>query len=226
MNLYLRISKLVLLLISFMIVFISIFLTKYDTWVIDLFYALTVFSLIIVIDFMFYELFSPNFIGKNHLVFCIFPLSRLNILFFEIKFYLKRWEVLIFLLTTLFYISYFYFNNNSKFLPLFLLLFLSAVQLIYFICCIFIIKNLMNIKYFRINIKNMTSIFISASIMLVIMSEKSDIVKQILYINPFSCGFLSYLISEKIGIVALITILTLSVFLGLMMKIKFREWPL
>jgi len=226
MNLYLKSSKLVLLSISFIIVLISIFLSEYDTWVTDLFYSLTVFSLIIVIDFMFYELFCPNYNGRDHLAFCIFPIYRIKVLIIEIKYYLKRWEVLIFLLSILFYISYFYFNNNFKLLPLILVLFLYIIQFIYLICFIFIIKNFQSNKNFKVNIKNFASLFISITIMLVILAERSDVALQIFYLNPFSCGFLSFLVSKENGIVALITILCLTVFLGLIIQKKFKEWPL
>ena len=226
MNFYLKSSKLVLLSISFMIVLISIFLSKYDTWVIDLFYSLTVFSLVIVIDFMFYELFCPYYNGRDHLVFCIFPIYRIKILIIEIKCYLKRWEILVFLSSILFYISYFYFNNNLKLLPLILILFLYIIQFIYLICFIFIIKNFQSNKNFRVNIKNLASLFISFTIMLVILADKSDVARQIFYLNPFSCGFLSFLVSKENGIFALITIFCLTVFLGLIVQKKFKEWPL
>ena len=226
MNLYLKCSKLILVSISVMIVLISIFLTKYDTWVIDLFYSLTVFSLIIVIDFMFYELFSPYYNERDHLAFCIFPIFRIKVLIIEIKCYLKRWEVLVFLLSILFYISYFYFNNNLKLLPLLLLLFLYIVQFIYLICFIFIIKNLQSSKNFRANIKNLASLYISITIMLVILADRSDVVRQFFYLNPFSCGFLSFLVSKENGIGASITIFCLTIFLSLIVQKKFKEWPL
>lgn len=226
MNFYLKSSKLILLSISFMIVLISIFLSKYDTWVIDLFYSLTVFSLIIVIDFIFYELFSPYYNGKDHLAFCIFPIYRIKVLIIEIKCYLKRWEVLVFLVSVLFYISYFYFNNNLKILPLLLMLFLYIIQFIYVICFIFIIKNFQSNKNFKVKIKNLGSLFISFTIMLVILAERSDVARQIFYLNPFSCGFLSFLVSKENGIIALITIFCLTIFLSLIVHKKFKEWPL
>lgn len=226
MNFYLKSSKVVMLSISIMIVLISIFLSKYDTWVIDLFYSLTIFSLIIVIDFMFYELFCPNYKVRDHLAFCIFPLYRIKVLIIEIKSYLKRWEVLLLLLSILFYISYFYLNNNLELLPLLLLLFLYTIQFIYLICFIFIIKNFQSNKNFKVNIKNLASLYISITIMLVILADRSEVVKKIFYLNPFSCGFLSFLISKQNGNVALITISCLTVFLSFIVHKKFKEWPL
>lgn len=226
MNFYLRISKIAFLSISVMIVLIALFLSKYDTWAIDLFYSLNVFSLIIVIDFMFYELYCPYINGRNHIVFCIFPIYRIQILILEIKWYLKRWEVLLFFLSILFYISYFYFNNNIKILPLLLLLSLYTIQFIYLICFIFIIKNFQSKKNLRVNIKNLTSLFISITIMLMILADRNDVIRQVFFINPFSCGFLSFLVSKETGITAIIIIFCLTVFLGLLVQKKFKEWPL
>ena len=226
MSFYSKGSKLGLLTISFIIVLISIFLSKHDKWVIDLFYSLSLFSLIIVIDFMFYELFCPYNFGRDHLVFCIFPMHRIKVLVIEIKSYLRRWEVFVLLFSILFYISYFYFNNNFKLLLIIIVLFLYIIQFFYLIIFIFIIKNFLRNKNFKVNIKNFASMFISLSIILITLAEKSEVAKQIFYLNPFSCGFLSFLVSKENGIVALITIFCLTIFMGLVVQRKFKEWPL
>ena len=62
-------SKLILSAISITIVFNAIFFTKTDTWPVDLFYYLPAFSLVVAIDFMFYELNCPNFKGINHVTY-------------------------------------------------------------------------------------------------------------------------------------------------------------
>jgi hypothetical protein len=225
MSFYSKGSKFGLLSISVIIILISIFLSKYDRWAIDLFYSLALFSLIIVIDFMFFELFCPYNYGRDHLVFCIFPMHRIRVLIIEIKSYLRRWEVFVLLFSILFYISFFYFNNNLKLFPLIIILALYIIQYIYLIVFIFIIKFFLGNTNFRVNIKNFTSIFISITIMLVILVEKSNVARQIFYLNPFSCGFLSFLVSKENGVVALITISCLTVFLGLIVQRKFQEWP-
>ena len=219
-------SKLLMLLISSGLVIVSIFLSKNDIWITDLYYSLSIFSLIIVIDFLFYELYCPAINGSEHLIFCVFPLNRLNILVLEIGNYLKRWEILLFLFSILFYISYFYFYNNSKILPLLLILFLYIVQFLYLVFSIFIIKNLLNKKYFKIKIKNLTSLYISFTVILIILSDKNDIAQLIFYLNPLSSVWLSFFVGEHLIMYAFITIIFFTLLLGLIINKKFKEWPL
>jgi hypothetical protein len=226
MTLYSKVSKIVLLPISVIIVLISIFLSKYDTWVIDLFYSLTLFSLIIIIDFLFYELYCPSSNGRNHRAFCLFPIYRIKVLIFEIKCYLRRGEILVLLMSILFYISYFYLNNNVRIIPLVVVLLLYIMQFIYLICFIFIIKNFQSNKTFRVSIKNFVSLFISISILLTILAEKSKIARQIFYLNPFSGGFLSFLMSKGLGTISIIIIFCQTIFLSFIVHKKFKEWPL
>jgi hypothetical protein len=226
MSFYAKASKAVLLLTSFVILLITIFLSKYDKWAIDLFYSLTLFSLITIIDFLFYELFSPDCYGKDHLQFCLFPIYRIRVMFYEIKNFLNRKEVSVFILSIMFYISYFYFSNNKRVLPLVLILLTFIIQYLYLVISIFIIKNLLSNKIPNIQIRNFVSLFISISIILTFLSEKSDIARQIFFLNPFTCGFLSFLLGKEYGISSIITIFCTTVLLFIIVRKKFKEWPL
>jgi hypothetical protein len=127
-------SRLVLLFASTLIILNAVFLSKHDEWAVDLFYYLSFFSLVIVLDFMLYELKCPGYKGRDHIVFCTFPVSRWSVLILEIKYYIKRWELLVFLVSVLFYISWFYFQNNSEISQIIPLLILVLIQLFFFIC--------------------------------------------------------------------------------------------
>jgi hypothetical protein len=218
-------SKLILSAISITIVFNAIFFTKTDTWPVDLFYYLPAFSLVVAIDFMFYELNCPNFKGINHAVFCTFPISRWKVLLLEVKFYINRWEILFFLGSVLFYLGYFYSLNNSKILLLLLILFLYSIQIIYLIIFLFISKNFLGIDNLKTNIKNLTSLFITLTILLYTLAGISEFLSKVFFVNPFSCGFLSYLLETELSIFGFIFIILLAVFIGILIKKKFKEWP-
>lgn len=226
MNFYSIGSKIVLIIISLLLVYIAISLSQSDHWPLELFDPLLLFSLIISTDFMFYELFCSNISGKNHLAFCVFPLTRYNVLILEIKYYLKRWEILIFMASVLFYIGYFYLISNSEILPMLIILFLYSAQLIFVTCFLFIIKNFLSMKNFNVNIKNMLSAIISVSVILASLAGKIKIVNFIYHINPLTCGFLSYLLGKPYGILGFVSVLSFSLLLVILVKKKFREWPL
>lgn len=226
MKSYLKISKIVLLSISLLVVIISVFLSRNDIWVEDLFYSLTIFNMFIVIDIMYYELNFINLNSSRHVAFCLFPISRFRVLALEIKYYLRRWEVFIYLLAILFYIGYFYLHNNVHILSLIPILFLYILQFFYTICFVFISKSLLTNRNYKIKIRNTTSIFISITIILVVFADKSTLAKQMFYLNPLTCGFLSYLVSENLALYEFIEILLLTSFVGLIMNKKYKEWPL
>ena len=219
-------SKSILLIASALIILNAIFLSRADKWSQDLFFYLPVFSLIIVLDFMFYELKCPGFKGRNHQIFCIFPVSRWNIFFMELRYYFKRWDLGIFLISILFYTSYFYFQSNSDIIPIILILILVTLQLTYLICLLFLVKNLIKIKNFNTDIKNFASILISFIILLVSFAGTSKIIEFIFFINPLSNGFLSYLLGMSYAMISYSLILLLAVSFFYIVDKRFNEWPL
>ena len=225
MSIYSGISKIVLTVVSSLNVLNTIFLIKDDTWCLDLFYYLPLFSLVIVIDFLFYELYSPSFQGKNHLIFCTFPLSRWDVLLLELKYYLRRWEIKIFLGSIWFYLAYLYYLNNSTISPLILLLVLYTLQFLFFVLLLFISKNFLRNEDLNTNLRNMVSILITIFIVLYTLASHIELFNTILLINPLSSAFLSYLLGIDYGIIAYTLTLILTVILAFVMKRKFKKWP-
>ena len=218
-------SKILLLTGSFLIIMNTIFLSKMDTWPIDLFYLLPVFSLMIILDFMIYTTNCSSYKGRNHLVFSTFPLLRWDVIFLEIKYYCKRWEFGIFITSILFYIVYFYFAGNSKIHSVLLVVALFSLQLIYLISILFLVKNLFNLKNLDSNIKNFSSILITTIILIYSFSGSSKTIEFIFYINPLSCGFLSYLLGQDYAIISFSLILV-TTFIFCSISKRFIEWPL
>ncbi|GEM_PF-1260053 len=220
------ISKILLCIVSLLIILNAIFLSKGDTWVLDLFNYLPIFSLVIILDFMIYEINCPDYKGRDHLVFCMFPISRWKVLLIEIKYYFKRWEFIVFLISTLFYITYFYFMNNSKLMTLISLLVTFTVQVIYLITMLFLTKNLFKLKNLNLTIKNFSSILITLIILIYSFANTSSIIEFIFYINPLSSGFLSYLLGRDYCIISYFLILVLTGSFYYFTAKRINEWPL
>ena len=220
------ISKLIFTIASILIILNAIFLSRMDVWSVDLFYYLPLFTLVLILDFMIYELNCPSFKGRDHLVFCTFPLSRWNIVFMEIKYYFKRWEFGLFVLSILFYVSYFYFQSNSKFLPLVLIALLLSLQLMYLIGILFLMKNLIKLKNLETDIKNGCSILITLIIIVYSFAGRFETIEFIFYINPLSSGFLSYLLGQNYAIFSYCLILVITAFSFYIAAKKISEWPL
>lgn len=219
-------SKVILIVASFLILLLAIFLTQNNIWANELFDYLSLFSLVIILDFMVYELGCPSYKGRNHLVFCTFPVSRWFVIILEIKYYLKRWELFVFIISVLFYLTYFYFLNNTRVLPVILILILYILQITYLIIILFLVKHLFNIRNSESNIKNYSSFFISFIILLYSFSDKSKIIEFIFYNNPISNGFLSYLLEKNYAFSSFSLIILFSGLLYCFGKNKINEWPL
>jgi hypothetical protein len=219
-------SKIFLPASSVGIIIISVLFSKYDTWISDLFYSLTLFSIITAVDLMIFELSQPDFSYRNHLIFCLFPVSRLKILLFEIESFAKRAEFIAYFLSVLFYISFFYLGHNSNPVTLFKILFIYTLQFTYSVCSLFIIKSTLCYRNFTSVIKNSISLLISFSVTISILAEKSEIIKFLFLANPLSCGFLSYLEGNKYGMAGMLMISFFSLFLCMIIRNTFKQWPL
>lgn len=218
-------SRILLLTASLLVVFNALFLTKMDTWPIDLFYFLPLFSLTIILDFMIYTTNCTTFNGGDHRVFCTFPLSRFDVIFLEVKYYYKRWEFVVFIASILFYTVYFYILNNSKILPVFFVIVFFSLQIIYLVGILFLTKNLFNYKNLDSDIKNFSSILITAIILIYSFSGSSKTIEFIFYINPLSCGFLCYLLGQNYAIISF-CLIVMTIFIFCLFAKKYIEWPL
>lgn len=219
-------SRLVLLFASTLIILNAVFLSKHDEWAVDLFYYLSIFSLVIVLDFMFYELKCPGYKGRDHIVFCTFPVSRWSVLLLEIKYYIKRWELLVFLVSVLFYISWFYFQNNSEISQIIPLLILVPIQLFFFICLLFLMKDMIRRNNFNTSVKNIYTVLNTLIILIVSFADNSKVVELIFYINPLSSGFVSYLMGFRYAIISYSLIFLLTGSAVYLVTKRFSEWPL
>lgn len=219
-------SRLVLLFASTLIILNAVFLSKHDEWAVDLFYYLSIFSLVIVLDFMFYELKCPGYKGRDHIVFCTFPVSRWSVLLLEIKYYIKRWELLVFLVSVLFYISWFYFQNNSEISQIIPLLILVPIQLFFFICLLFLMKDMIRRNNFNTSVKNIYTVLNTLIILIVSFADNSRVIELIFYINPLSSGFVSYLMGFRYAMISYSLIFLLTGSAVYLVTKRFSEWPL
>lgn len=219
-------SRLVLLFASTLIILNAVFLSKHDEWAVDLFYYLSIFSLVILLDFMFYELKCPGYKGRNHIVFCTFPVSRWSVLLLEIKYYIKRWELGVFLVSVLFYISWFYFQNNSEISQIIPLLILVPIQLFFFICLLFLMKDMIRRNNFNTSVKNIYTVLNTLIILIVSFADNSRVIEFIFYINPLSSGFVSYLMGLKYAMISYSLIFLLTGSAVYLVTKRFSEWPL
>lgn len=219
-------SRLVLLFASTLIILNAVFLSKHDEWAVDLFYYLSIFSLVIVLDFMFYELKCPGYKGRDHIVFCTFPVSRWSVLLLEIKYYIKRWELLVFLVSVLFYISWFYFQNNSEISQIIPLLILVPIQLFFFICLLFLMKDMIRRNNFNTSVKNIYTVLNTLIILIVSFADNSRVIELIFYINPLSSGFVSYLMGFRYTMISYSLIFLLTGSAVYLVTKRFSEWPL
>ena len=219
-------SRLVLLFASTLIILNAVFLSKHDEWAVDLFYYLSIFSLVILLDFMFYELKCPGYKGRNHIVFCTFPVSRWSVLLLEIKYYIKRWELGVFLVSVLFYISWFYFQNNSEISQIIPLLILVPIQLFFFICLLFLMKDMIRRNNFNTSVKNIYTVLNTLIILIVSFADNSRVIELIFYINPLSSGFVSYLMGLKYAMISYSLIFLLTGSAVYLVTKRFSEWPL
>ena len=114
MYLYKKRARVIMFLLALLIILYSIFLLKYDSWVEDLFYFTTFFGLVIALDYFFYSLHSRAIYNRTHLIFCLFPIKREEILLHEFFNYITRVEIIVFILSTLYLISSFYLLNETR----------------------------------------------------------------------------------------------------------------
>ncbi len=226
MSTKLFISKILLIIISIIILLYSLLLVKYDKWTLDLYYFIHLFNLFIAIDFVYFEINCSQDSGKIHYYFCTFPLTRFQILLLELKHYFLRWEFGVFILSILFFISSFYLLNQNSYYELFILIILYLIQVVYQIIIFFILKNFIKSKKITSDLKNVISTYISLMILIVVISDRSQFFKIILYINPVSNGFIAYLMGIQFGILGSLLSISLIIFLINIARIKFEVWDL
>lgn len=220
MSYYIRIHKILTILLSISIVIYSVFLLKYDNWSKDLFYYTELFSLVVIIHYFFYNMTVKELAIKSHLPFCSFPLTRFSIIWFELKEYFKRVDIHIFIASTLWLIGYFYFISGGRIVKLILGLTLYATQLLFLVLFLIVMKNIT--KSFR----DFVSLFISLSVLLTVFSEKNAILMKLFLLNPFNVGFLSMYSEKNLiipGYIALFITIGVSALYGFK---RLKVWPI
>ena len=226
MNIKLSKHQLVLLIISSIIILYSIFLVKYDHWTIDMYFFLHLFNLIIAIDFIFYILNCSPVNAKFHYYFCIFPLTRFQVLKIELKKYISRWELLGLIFSFLFFNCNFFLLNIKNYYKLIFFLANYLIQIAFIISMLFIVKNLSNNKGLDSWLKNLISLYISIQLLVTAFADKSQFFTNILIINPLSNGFLSYLTGVKFGIIGSLLSISIGVLFFIIARNKFKVWNL
>ena len=224
MKSYLKVSKIASIFCSPGIIIISIVDVKNYHWPNDLFPSISLFSLIIMLDFLFYEVFEKNNYWVRHSNFCTFPITRYRVLFLEAVNYFRRWEVVLYLISVLFFISKYYLTYNTNILRLVSIIALYNLQTVFLVLALLIIKNIISEKNFDISLRTSILTLFFTTNLLTVFSEKGNLIHFIFTISPFSNGFLSFLISEDrfafTSILALITTLLMI----LIIKRRFKSW--
>jgi hypothetical protein len=218
--------KVSLIILSIIIFLYSILLLKFDKWILDLYYFLHLFSLFIAIDFTFYIINCSHSKGKSHYAFCSFPLTRFDILFLELKNYFSRWEFKVFILSILVFISTFFLLNSKNIFGLLILLIVYLIQITYLVTLFFIIKNFIKQEKLKSDLKNLVSMYISITIFIVVLSDKSQLFQTILLVNPLSNGFIAYLMGINYGLLGSFLSICLAFIIIAIAKNKFKVWDL
>jgi hypothetical protein len=217
-------NQVLLIIVSLLILFYTFFLIRFDNWVYDLYYYLTLFSIIFAIDFVLYVGNSSFNHYSNHYLFCTFPITRYKLLFLEIRDYLSRIELFIFLINIQLFISYFFLLNNRLSIILLIILLVYIIQVVFLITVFFIIKNLIHASSFSSDLRNYLSIYISLNVMISVVSDKYIYLKNILVINPLSNGLLSFLEGGFPGILGILGTVILGFILFILLRIRFMSW--
>jgi len=219
------ISKIYLPVFSIGVIAATLIYLKDEKVTDDLFYTLTIFSLALLYDFLLYEIGSDTVTGKLHCKYCLFPILRRDLMLQEICRYLTRKKIIFFILSTLFYVCSFLLSFNSNITTLLIVNALTVIQLVYFICFLFAVKNTLNTAFLASDLRNFVSLFTSGTVMVIFFANNCPEIKSILYLNPFSCGFLSFLAGIRYWkSLAVIAIISVTVFL--ILKKKFVKWPI
>jgi len=226
MNFYSIISKTTLLCISVMIILYSVLIVKTDLWPLDLFYFLSLFTSYCALDFLFYQLHSKNNLWKRHSLFCSFPITRKKIFLNEMISYIKRWELIIFIVSILFFISYFYLLNRSEISGLISILILYLFQLLFLYFVLFAIKSIINEVNSDETLKSWISCFVSIVVILAVYSDKIKSLRSIFLFFPFSHGLLSNLVNKNIWFLSCASIGIIVLILSITINKRFRRWPL
>lgn len=220
---YSLISKLSLIIIAIAIVLNSFTLNKYDHWPADLFFYLSLFSLVLMLDFLFYMLYSKSGFAKSHSVFCSFPITRYKVLYLETVKYFSRFEFLLFYVSAILFTVRFYLRDNSSFSFVILIITAYSLQIIFLVLFLFAGKNIMS-NDSTDSLRSFVLSIIFGTSLITIFSEKLSVINYVFIISPFSNGFLSFLIGpDKFVITCILTILLIliSVFI---IKRKFITW--
>lgn len=220
---YSLISKVSLTIIALAIVLNSYTLNKYDHWPVDVFFCVSLFSLIFMLDFLFYMLYSKPGNTNNHSFYCSFPITRYKVLYLETLNYFARWEILVYYISVILFTARFYLLNNSS--SSFVILILSAytLQILFLILFLFIGKNLIS-NNSTDSLRTFVLSFVFGTSLITSFSEKLDVINYVFIISPFSNGFLSFLMGpDKFMITCILTALIV-ITLVFIMKRKFIIW--
>jgi hypothetical protein len=225
MKYYSKIAKGTLSFLSIAIVCNSLFLSAYDKWPEDLFYYLSLFSVIFMMDFLYFELYSKKNIWRHHYHFYAFPITRLKIFYLETINYIKRWELVVYFACVLFFVIHFYYLNDPG-ISLALILILYFIQALFLILLMILIKNLIVKGDFAEKLRTIILSLVFASILLAVFSEHSYLITKIFYSLPLINGFLSFMINETCFIISLVLAMSTLIVLYFTLKSKSRTWLL
>ena len=207
-------------LLALLIILYSILLLKYDSWIEDFFYFTTFFGLVIALDYFFYSVHSRALFNKSHLVFCLFPVKRVNILFHEFLGYITRVEIIVFMFATLWLINSFYFLNETRIFGFIYFSFIYSLQVVCLILFLVLIKNIIG------SFRDFISAFVSLITILTVFSGENKFLWTIFVINPFCNGFFSFLLNRNACFLGYGVLLFTAIVIVLIARYSLRSWPL
>jgi len=224
MKSYQKISKILSICLSGILITHTIVGSEKDHWPIDLFTYISLFSMIFMLDFLFYEVNEKNNYCIRHSSFCTFPITRYRVLSLEIVNYFKRWEIFLFLTIILFYITSISLLNNSNLFTTILILCLYSLQTIFLISCLFFAKSIISEKSFDESLRTVVLSLVIVTNLLTLSWEKYIIPDFMFSISPFSNGFLSFLINENRFILTCLLASITILIMTLVVKSRFKTW--
>lgn len=220
------ISKSPLILVS--IVIIINFYVEDETFITvdDLLNYFSLFCVIILLDITFYLSSITKSVYTSDHYFRSFPITRYRVLYLDILNYIKRPQIIVFIISTYSLFYKYLIGVNSTYTDVLLTISASIFQ---YLLLILISLTLYHIFYSDkpgARVKIFFSFPIWSIIILVSFVDESEIAATLFYMNPLTVGCLSYLVSINyffiwIGIFGIILCSMI-----VLTRIWFKAWPI
>lgn len=220
------ISKSPLILVS--IVIIINFYVEDETFITvdDLLNYFSLFCVIILLDITFYLSSITKSVYTSDHYFRSFPITRYRVLYLDILNYIKRPQIIVFIISTYSLFYKYLIGVNSTYTDVLLTISASIFQ--------YLLLILISLTFYHIfysdkpgaRVKIFFSFPIWSIIILVSFVDESEIAATLFYMNPLTVGCLSYLVSINYFIIWIGIFGIILCSMIVLTRIWFKAWPI